>query len=312
LVPEPRHKHGMSLQMLPSQQNLRRSILCLPAFNERAIAKLATLDCDAVILDLEDSVAPDMKETGRRNILSYMAGSGRKDHEIIIRVNEVGSQWHTADMALALALEPDAILLPKVRKADDILSIADYLDEKSAPESLRIWAMMETSHAILHAGSIAETGRTKGGRLDCLVVGLNDLRKETGVPAEPERRYLAPWLMQVVLAGRAFGLSVIDSVSNDFRNLEPFEAECRQGRAMGFDGKMLIHPAQIEAANRVFSPSETELAEARAIVEAFSNPETHSKGAININGKMVERLHLASAENLLKRAEMIVARRIPR
>jgi citrate lyase subunit beta/citryl-CoA lyase len=168
--------------------------------------------------------------------------------------------------------------------------------------------MMETPLAILNAGSIAEAGRTQGGRLDCLVVGLNDLRKDTGVPFDPARTYLVPWLMQVVLAARAFGLGVIDAVSNEFRELAGYEAECAQGRAMGYDGKMLIHPAQIDGANRAFGPSEAEIAEAREIISAFSTPEADGHNVIDINGRMVERLHFEQAERLAARASMITAR----
>jgi citrate lyase subunit beta/citryl-CoA lyase len=211
-------------------------------------------------------------------------------------------------MALVLECEPDAVLLPKVRTQDDILDVATTLSESDAPENLRIWAMMETPFAVLNAGSIAEVGRTRGGRLDCFVVGLNDLRKDTGVPFDPARTYLVPWLMQIVLAARAFGLAVIDSVSNEFRELSGFEAECRQGRAMGFDGKMLIHPAQIEGANRAYAPSEAEIADAREIIAAFSAPDAAGRNAIGIGGRMVERLHYEQAERLVARAGMIQER----
>ncbi|MDB5554410.1 MAG: citE, partial [Rhizobium sp.] len=231
---------------------LRRSVLCLPASNQRAIDKLAELDCDAVILDLEDAVAEEKKEEARANIRAFFKAQSKTDREVIIRINQASSTHYAADMVLVLECEPDAVLLPKVRAQDDILDAALFLAENDAPETVRLWAMMETPLAILNAGPIAEAGRTSGGRLDCLVLGLNDLRNDAGVPFDPARTYLIHWLMQVVLAARAFGLTVIDSVSNDFRDLAPFEAECVQGRAMGFDGKMLIHPAQIDAPNRIF------------------------------------------------------------
>jgi citrate lyase subunit beta/citryl-CoA lyase len=287
---------------------LRRSVLSLPASNERAIAKLPTLSMDAVILDLEDSVADSMKDEGRRNIRSFFDARPLADREVIIRVNDVASPHYAADLRLVLECAPDAVLLPKVRAHDDILDLAAWLGDNEAPESLRIWAMMETPLAILNAGSIAETGRTSGGRLDCLVVGLNDLRKDTGVSADPMRALVTPWLMQAVLAARAFGLTVVDSVSNDFRNLAPFETECLQGRAMGFDGKMLIHPAQIDAANRHFQPSADEVAEAEAIIAAFSRPEAEGLNATSIDGKMVERLHYQQALALMARVETIKSR----
>lgn len=288
---------------------LRRSVLSLPASNQRAIDKLATLDWDAVILDLEDAVAEEKKQEARDNIRAFLASRRTADREIVIRVNDAGSPHFASDMALALECEPDAVLLPKVRARDDILELAAFLSENDAPDTLRIWAMMETPLAILNAGSISEAGRTQGGRLDCLVVGLNDLRKDTGVPFDPARTYLLPWLMQVVLAARAFDLGVIDAVSNEFRELAGYEAECAQGRAMGFDGKMLIHPAQIDGANRAFGVSEEEVAEARAIIAAFSAPDAAERNVIDINGRMVERLHFEQAERLAARASMITARK---
>lgn len=296
-------------QFSPSRPTrLLRSVLSLPGSNERAIAKLASLDMDGVILDLEDAVAEEAKADARRNIAGFLAATPPAGLLRVVRVNDNTSRHFEADMAMVLATEPDAVLLPKVRTNDDILDLATFLSENDAPDTLRIWAMMETPLAILNAGPIAEMGRTAGGRLDCLVVGLNDLRKETGVKADPARMLVQPWLMQVVLAASAFGLSVLDSVSNDFRDLASFASECAQGRAMGFDGKMLIHPAQIEAANRMFQPSEPEIAEAETIIAAFSKPEHAETNAVGINGKMVERLHFEQATALMARVEMIRTR----
>ena len=295
----------MSLRFDHHPVRLRRSVLCLPASNPRAIDKMADLDSDAVILDLEDAVAEERKDEARGNIRALFAGSRPAGREMIVRVNEAGSPHFARDMSLVLECEPDAVLLPKVRAQDDILELSAFLSENDASDALRIWAMMETPLAILNAGSIAEAGRTRGGRLDCLVVGLNDLRKETGVPFDPARTYLVPWLMQVVLAARAFELTAIDSVSNAFRELAGYEAECAQGRAMGFDGKMLIHPAQIDGANRTFGPTEAEIAEAEEIIAAFSTPGADGVNAMNINGRMVERLHFEQAGRLAARARMI-------
>ena len=299
----------MSLPFDHHPIHLRRSVLCLPASNQRAIDKLASLDADVVILDLEDAVAEEKKQEARENIRRYLAArtAGR---EVVIRVNEASSEFFADDVALVLECTPDAVLLPKVRTQHDILDLATQLSDSDAPDTIRIWAMIETPLAILNAGSIAEVGRTHGGRLDCFVLGLNDLRKETGMPCDPARTYLVPWLMQAVLAARAFGLGVIDSVSNEFRELKGFEAECQQGRAMGFDGKMLIHPAQIDGANRAYAPSEAEIAEAQEIIAAFSAPAAVGQNAINVNGRMVERLHLEQAERLAGRAGMIKAKKI--
>lgn len=169
--------------------------------------------------------------------------------------------------------------------------------------------MIETPRGVVNGPAIAETGRTSGGRLDCFVVGLNDLRKETGVPALPGRTYLVPWLMQILLAARGSGLDAIDAVFNDFRDPEGFEAECRQGRDMGFDGKMLIHPAQIDAANRHFAADEAAVEEARAIIEAFALPDNSGKGVINLHGRMVERLHLEQAMKIAAKADIIEKRK---
>lgn len=299
----------MSLNFDHHPQHLRRSVLCLPASNQRAIDKLAELDFDAVILDLEDAVPEDKKAEGRANIRAFFKSRVADGREAIIRVNEVTSAHHADDMALVLECEPDAVLLPKVRAQDDVLDVSAFLSDNDAPDTVRIWAMMETPLSILNAGPIAEAGRTAGGRLDCLVIGLNDIRKDTGVPFDPARTYLIGWMMQILLAGRAFGLGVIDSVSNNFRDLAPFEAECVQARAMGFDGKMLIHPAQIEAANRVFQPSPEDVDEAEAVIAAFAAPDVAGKNAINVAGRMVERLHHEQAQRLMARVGMIQARK---
>ncbi len=287
---------------------LRRSVLSVPAINVRALEKAHGLSCDAVIFDLEDSVALDKKAEARENLRRFFAETPLEGREAIIRVNGLDTEFFLDDMAAVIACRPDAVLLPKVDGPDDVQRVADLLSESDATESLRIWAMIETPRGVLNAAAIAGSGRTAGGLLDCFVVGLNDLRKETGVAPDPARTYVVPFLMQVILAARAYGLDAIDSVSNEFRMLEAFEAECAQGRAMGFDGKMLIHPAQIAGANRHFGPSAEALAEARAIAEAFADPATASLNVINLEGRMVERLHLEQAERLLAKAQAIAER----
>lgn len=288
---------------------LRRSVLSVPAINQRALDKVSGLDCDAVILDLEDSVAPEKKAEARDNLRQFFA-VGRPDGlELIIRVNALDSPVFSEDMAAVIACAPDGVLLPKVDEPEDIQTVADLLSEADVSDGLKIWAMMETPRGILNAASIAKYGRTAGTKLECFVVGLNDLRKETGVLPDSARTYLVPWLMQVVLAARAFGIEVIDSVCNDFRDLEAYGRECVQGRAMGFDGKMLIHPAQIDLANRHFGPGEEEISEARAIVEAFSDPAAEGLNVINSGGRMIERLHLQQAERLLAKAGLIDSRK---
>lgn len=288
--------------MTPKAFRRRRSVLYVPALNERALAKLPSLACDAVVIDLEDSVAPARKEEARQALKSFLAAREGDGKEIVVRVNALSTEWGRDDLAAALACNPDAILIPKVETARDVLEANDLLDEAGADPELQLWAMVETPRAVVDIAAIASLGRDKGARLSCLVAGTNDLVKDTGIRATADRRWLVPWLMQMVLAARAGGVDILDGVSNDFSDLEAFAAECAQGRDMGFDGKTLIHPAQIEPANQAFSPSEDEVAEALAIRGAFALPENEAKGVISINGKMVERLHLQQAERLLARA----------
>jgi len=301
----------MSQSSFSRPARLRRSVLSVPAINRRALEKLDSLDCDAVIFDLEDSVSPEKKAEARDNLRRFFAASPLSGKERVIRINALSSNFGADDLDLVLALEPDAVLLPKVDEPQDVIDVSDRLAEADAPEILRIWAMIETPRGILNAASIAEAGRTSGSRLDCFVVGLNDLRKETGVLPQPGRAYLVPWLMQVVLAVSAYGLEALDSVFNDFKDMEAFDAECGQGAAMGFFGKMLIHPSQIEAANRHFGPDATAIAEAEAIIGAFAAPNAADLNVVNLGGRMVERLHLVQAERLVHKARLIAARHHP-
>jgi citrate lyase subunit beta/citryl-CoA lyase len=282
--------------------HLRRSVLYVPATNEKALAKLFSLDCDVAIVDLEDSVAPERKEEARERLRAFFGETGRGGKEMVVRINALSGEWGAEDLLAARACRPDAILLPKVDTPRDVLDANDVLDQTDAPAALKLWAMVETPKAMLNIGAIAELGRDPSARLECFVAGTNDLVKETGVQATADRRYLLPWLMQMVLAARAGGLDVLDGVSNDFRDMEAFARECGEACAMGFDGKTLIHPAQIGPANAVFSPSEAEIAETEAIAGAFAKPENTGKGAISINGRMVERLHLEQAGGVLAKA----------
>ncbi|TIW42513.1 MAG: CoA ester lyase, partial [Mesorhizobium sp.] len=201
----------------------------------------------------------------------------------------------------------DGILLSKVVTPREVLEAADLLDDNFAPDTVKLWAMVETPKALLNIGALAELGRDPASRLACFVAGTNDLVKETGILATPDRRYLTPWLMQLVLAARAGGVDVLDGVANDFRDSDAFARECVEAAAMGFDGKSLIHPAQIEAANRAFAPSPEAIAQARAVTAAFALAENAGKGVIALDGSMVERLHLAQAEKLLAKAAAIGA-----
>lgn len=286
----------------------RRAVLYLPASNEKAIAKLPSLACDAVIFDLEDAVAPEAKATARERLKAWFSTRPKGGPECVIRVNPLASEWGSDDLAAACACAPDAVLLPKVNTPRDIHDFDDALDEATAPDDLKLWIMVETPKAMLNIGALAEFGRDRAARLDCFVAGTNDLVKDTGVLATSDRRYIAPWLLQMVLAARAGGLDILDGVSNDFRDLGAFARECAEAVAMGFDGKTLIHPAQIGPALKAFSPSAEAVAEAEAIQAAFGLPENAGKGVISIDGRMVERLHLAQAERLLARATSGVRR----
>lgn len=296
-------RHDMRL--MPKIVHLRRSVLYVPASNEKALAKSASLACDAVIFDLEDAVAPEEKDAARERLRVFLAGPDRPRCEIVIRINALSGEWGTEDFLAARASRPDAVLLPKVDTPRDILDADEALDETDAPPGLRLWAMMETPRGLLNAGAIAELGRDPAARLSCLVAGTNDLVKDTRLIPGENRENLRPWLAQLVLAARAGNLTALDGVFNDFGNETAFAAECAQARALGFDGKTLIHPAQIAAANAAFAPTAREIAEAEAIVAEFTKSENRHCGVVAIGGRMVERLHLAEAEALLARAKQI-------
>ncbi|WP_164753490.1 MULTISPECIES: CoA ester lyase [unclassified Mesorhizobium] len=283
----------------------RRSVLYIPASSDKALAKIAQLACDAIIIDLEDAVAPADKIAAREKLAGIFAGHSERRCEMIVRINAISGEWGADDLLAAASCEPDGILLPKVDTPRDLLEAGDVLDDNFTPDSVKLWAMIETPKALLNIGAIAELGRDPASRLNCFVAGTNDLVKETGILATPDRRYLVPWLMQMVLAARAGGIDMLDGVSNDFRDLDAFAHECAEAAAMGFDGKSLIHPAQIEAANRAFVPSTEAVAEACSVREAFALAENAGKGVIALNGRMVERLHLAQAEKLLAKAAAI-------
>ena len=286
----------------------RRSVLYVPAGNERARAKSAGLGADVVIYDLEDSTAPEARPEAREGLRDFFRAGRTADAERVIRINALSSPWGHEDLLAARACRPDAILLPKVSGPEDIREIEFALAETDAPADLRLWAMIETPLGVLEAGRISAEGRRADTRLDAFVVGTNDLVKETGVSPGDGRARLSPWLMQILIAARAGGLDVLDGVYNDFRDVEGCRQECAAGAAMGFDGKTLIHPAQIAAANAEFDIPAADQAEAEAIVAAFARPENAGRGVISMNGRMVERLHLASAEKLIARAHAISRR----
>jgi citrate lyase subunit beta / citryl-CoA lyase len=284
----------------------RRSVLYMPGSNAKALAKAPALPADALILDLEDSVAPDAKEMARAQVVEAAKGDfgGR---EVVVRVNGPHTPWGPADLIAAAAAGPDAILLPKVDGPGAIMLAARLMRENGAPEKTRLWAMMETPNAILNAGQIAAVAADSASRLAVLVMGLNDLAKETRARLTPGRPTMTAWLANCVVAARAHGVDIIDGVYNDIKDLDGFREECLQGRDLGLDGKTLIHPSQIDICNEVFAPTVAEVENARAIIDAFSLPENQGKGAIQLNGKMVELLHADMARRTLLIADGIAA-----
>lgn len=281
----------------------RRSVLYMPASNLRALEKARTLPADAVILDLEDAVAPEAKETARAQAVEAVKAGGFGRREVIIRVNGLETPWGAEDLKAAAAAGPDAILVPKVNSARDV---GDYDDAVSAaPVHTSLWAMIETCRSIFNLAEIAEASKTS--RMTCWVMGTNDLAKEMRCRQTPGREPFHGPLSLSVAAARAYGLTILDGVYNDIENEAGLEAVCEQGVDFGFDGKTLIHPKQIDICNRVFSPSEADVAWSKAVIEAFKLPENQGKGAIRVEGRMAELLHLSQAERLVAVAEAIQA-----
>ena len=283
----------------------RRSVLYMPGSNARAIEKAKTLSCDGVILDLEDSVAPDAKESARAQIVAAVKAGGFGKREVFVRVNGVDTTWHADDLSAAAHAAPDAILVPKISSAETLELIGRRLLDMGTPHKTRVWAMIETPLAIFNILSIAAEARDSEARLSGFVLGTNDLAKETRARLVPGRAPMLPWLSQCVLAARHYGIDVLDGVYNDIGNADGFVAECRQGVEFGFDGKTLIHPNQIEPCNAAFSPSAEEVAQARKMIAAFELPENKGKGVVSIDGRMVERLHAEMARRTVAIAEAI-------
>jgi len=285
----------------------RRSVLYIPGSNAKALAKARSLAADAIIVDLEDSVAPDLKPAARALAVEATRAGGFGGREIVIRVNGPHTPWGREDLAAAIAAAPDAILLPKIDGPGTVMVAARALREAGAPERTRLWAMMETPMAILGVGSIAATAADPDSRLEALVMGLNDLAKETRARLTPGRPAMTAWIALCVAAARAHGCDIIDGVYNDLNDFTGFKTECEQGRDMGLDGKTLIHPNQIAICNAAFAPTPSEIEAARAIIAAFARPENAGRGAIQLNGRMVELLHEQMARRTLAVAEGIEA-----
>jgi len=279
----------------------RRSCLYMPGSNARALAKAATLPADVVILDLEDAVAPEEKAQARAQVRDTVIARPFGPREVVVRINALATPWGAADLKQAVAARPDAILAPKVSSAADVEALQAAID--AAGGGVELWAMIETPRGVLNSPEIAACASRSS--LCVLVAGSNDLAKDLRVVPDPARQGLQVALSAIVLAGRAAGLAVIDGVFNGIGDAAGLEAECLQGRRLGFDGKSLIHPSQIEAANRLYAPTDEERERATAIVAAFAEPANAALGVLEVNGEMVERLHLEEARLLLSFCELL-------
>jgi citrate lyase subunit beta/citryl-CoA lyase len=279
----------------------RRSVLYMPGSNARALDKGRTLAADALIIDLEDSVAPDAKNEARQQVVAALGEGGYGNRELIIRVNALTTQWGFDDIATISGTSADAILIPKVDSAEAVRQAATIMDEASAPYTMAIWCMMETPRAILHAEEIADSHSRMGG----FVMGTSDLAKDLGAAHTEMRLPFISTLNLCVLAARAAGITVLDGVHLDLNDGVGFRAACVQGQELGFDGKTLIHPKTIAAANDVFGPSEKEIAWSKKIIEAHAGALKEGKGVVVVDGKLVENLHVQSAKRLVAMFESI-------
>jgi citrate lyase subunit beta/citryl-CoA lyase len=286
----------------------RRSALYMPGSNARALEKARTLAADTLIFDLEDAVAPDAKSTAREQVSAAVKAGGYGSREVVIRINALDTPWGENDLVAASMAAPDAVLVPKVSSPEALVAVGIRLRRFGAPDRTRVWAMIETPFAILQAQAIASAAHDVDTRLSCFVMGTNDLAKETRARLMPGRAPMLPWLMNVIAAARAYGVDILDGVYNTLSDEAGLRAECEQGRDCGFDGKTLIHPDQIAVANEIFAPSPEEVEAARAVIAAFARPDNADKGAVAINGRMVERLHAEMAKRVVALSEAIVER----
>jgi citrate lyase subunit beta/citryl-CoA lyase len=283
----------------------RRSVLYMPGSNARALDKARTLPADGVILDLEDSVAPDAKEAARQQVVDAVKAGGFGAREVFIRVNGVETPWHADDLSAAAHAAPDVILVPKVSSSDTLELIGRRMLDMGTNHKTRVWAMIETPLAVFNILEIAAAARDSETRLAGFVMGTNDLAKDTRARLVPGRTPMLAWLSMCVAAARIHGIDILDGVYNDIGNADGFAKECAQGVELGFDGKTLIHPSQIEPCNKAFSPSPADVEQARKMIAAFDLPENKGKGVVSIDGRMVERLHADMARRTVAIVEAI-------
>ncbi|MGN6252752.1 MAG: HpcH/HpaI aldolase/citrate lyase family protein [Marmoricola sp.] len=278
-----------------------RSVLYMPSSNAKALEKAKTLPIDGVIFDLEDAVAPDAKPDARDAACAAASSGAYGKRTLTIRVNGIGTPWHDDDLAAAAQAGPDGIVVPKVNSADEVRSLVAAMERAGAPEHTRLWAMVETPEAIFGVRELAAAS----DRLAVLGMGTNDLVKELYAEHVPGRAPLLTALSLSLLAARAAGVAILDGVYNDVKDTDGFLAECRQGREMGFDGKTLIHPGQVEGANAAFAPSEKAVEDARGILQAWEDGQ--GSGVVTYKGRMIENLHVESAQRTLAIADAIAA-----
>jgi citrate lyase subunit beta/citryl-CoA lyase len=285
----------------------RRSTLYMPGANTRALEKARTLPCDAVILDLEDAVAPDAKATARVQVMAAVTARGFGAREVIVRINGLDTAWWLDDLKAAAQAAPDGVLVPKVSKPSDLRTVAEQLAAIAPFSRIELWAMIETPLAIINAAEIAAAAGDGETRLAGFVMGTNDLAKATRARMMDGRAPMVPWLATALLAAHAHGIDILDGVYNDIHDVEGFRRECVQGRDMGFDGKTLVHPNQIAPCNAAFSPTADEIEEARRIIAVFELPENHARGVVQFDGRMVERMHADIARRTVALADGIAA-----
>ncbi len=282
-----------------------RSLLYMPGDKAKVLEKAKTLPADTLMFDLEDAVAPDNKPAAREAVVAATKAGGYGQRELVIRINGLDTEWGQADLEAAVAAGPDAVLVPKVETGDDIKKLDAALSKAGAKDTLGLWVMIEMPKAVLNIQEIAAAAETT--RLAAFVMGTNDLAKEYRALWTPDRLAFQTALSLSVAAARGYGLLAIDGVYNDIQNLDGLRAECEQGRVLGFDGKTLIHPAQLDITNEVFSPAAEDIAQAQAVIAAFDLPENKGKGVIKVNGKMTELLHLDEARQTVAIANAIAA-----
>jgi citrate lyase subunit beta/citryl-CoA lyase len=283
----------------------RRSVLYMPGSNARAIEKARTLPVDGIILDLEDAVAPSAKEAARGQVVAAVKAGGFGRREVFVRINGLDTPWAAEDLTMVAQAAPDAILVPKIADTQQLELLGQRLLDMKADLRIRIWAMIETPLALFNIQALAAEAHDSETRLAGFIIGTNDLAKETRARIVPGRAPMRPWLSTCIAAARIHGIDILDGVYNDIADAEGFARECTEAHDMGFDGKTLIHPSQVAACNAAFTPTEQEIAEARKIIAAFELPENKDKGVVELDGRMIERMHIDIARRTVAIADAI-------